>query len=177
VLSQAGSQGLVITVMYEGWLVWDGVYGPVELGAALPTTVEFLPRTPVVLSADREPTMRHLAKNRYQVTAKVLDATDAVVLDLGPLRVLKWVRPGETAGDFTAGEMVTLEVALGLNPWDETPWTTRAISQHHAETRLRVERITLWGLEDDFVTELTEATTDTVDSATEYCLLECQVLH
>lgn len=163
--------------MYDGWLVWDGAYGPVKVGGTFAASIEFVPRTAVVrLDRDRDLAMQHLGENRYQVTARVLEATEAVVLDLGALRVLTWVRPGETATDFTAGTTVALEVNLGLNPWEETPWTTRAIAEHGAEVRLHVKRISLWTSGHNYMTDLPEATTDTVDSAREYCLLECHIL-
>ncbi len=100
--------------MFEGWQVWDGVYYPVVVGQAFDATVEFSRGTaPVVVDSRKPPSMTHLGRSRYAVTATVLDATDAVVLDLGPLRIIKWVRPGEAQTDYTTGDSVTLEVMLG----------------------------------------------------------------
>lgn len=172
-----GGSEPVVTIMFEGWQVWDGVYYPVVVGQGFTATVEFSPGTaPVVVDSSTSLSMTYLGESRYAVTARVLDATDAVVLDLGPLRIMKWIRPGEAQTDYTTGDTVSLEVMLGLNAWDGSPWTNRAIVEHGAEVRLHVDRITLWGPGHESGTELTEATTDTVDSAHEHCLLDCRVL-
>lgn len=166
-----------VTVMYEGWQVWDGVYGPVAVGGVVTATVEFVLRSrPVPTAAGVHPSMRHLGANRYGVTATVRDVGEAVVLDLGPLRVLSWVRPGEAPTGFEAGRAVAAEIGLGLNPWDDTPWTLRAVAEHGAAARLQVEGITRHGPGPDDVTDLSTATTDTVDSASQYCLLDCRIL-
>lgn len=108
-----------VTLMYEGWQVWDGVYGPVRVGEEFTASVEFVQRSPLsTVELAAEPHVEPLIANRYLATARVLDTADAVVLDLGSLRALRWVRPGESAGDFVAGTTVSLELSLNLNAWD-----------------------------------------------------------
>lgn len=167
----------VLTIVFPGWQVWDGVYDPVSVGQAFTATVESsFVTVPVVVDSGKRPSMMHLGESRYAVTATVLAATDAVVLDLGPLRVIDWVRPGEARTGYTTGDTVTAEVVLGLNAWDGSSWTNSAIEEHAAEVRLHVDRITLWGPGHESGTELTEATMGTVDSAYEHCILDCRVL-
>lgn len=167
----------VVTVMYDGWLVWDGTYGTVAVGGELAASIEFVQgSTPRVLAPDAPLGLEHLGGNRYHVVANVLDATEAVVMDLGPFRVLRWVRPDETAGEFTKGARVALEVSLNLNGWPDSAWTTRADELYHTQHRWQVHRIVRTTAGHDDSTDVEEASTENVDSARQYCELECSLL-
>src|SRR5215216_1713909 len=90
-----------VVLMYVGWLVWDNPFGPVRVGGNVVASVEFVQRSALgPAETGSPPHIEHLGENRYRATARVLDTTDAVVLDLGALRALRWVRPGESPGDF-----------------------------------------------------------------------------
>lgn len=130
------------TLMYEGWQVWDGTYGHVRTGADFVASVEFVVHSRVqVVEPGIQPSLRQIEDNQYLAVAKVLDTTDAVVLDLGVLRALKWVRPGETADPFAPAITVAMKLSLSLNPWEDTPWTNRAAQLHSTNHRWRVHRI------------------------------------
>lgn len=166
-----------LTLMYEGWQVWDGQYGPVQVGEDFSASVEFVQRSPMrSVAIGTEPQVKHIVENRYLATARVLETSDAVVLDLGSLRALRWVRPGESAGDFAAGTTVALELSLSLNGWDDAPWTNRAAALYGTNHRWRVHHIVRRTIDIDDAEEIAEAAIETVDSATQYCLLECSLL-
>lgn len=166
-----------VTLMYPGWQVWDGEFGPVRVGEDFVASVEFVQRSPLhAVPRDREPQIEHLRDNWYQVVADVLDTSGAVVLDLGAFRVLRWVRPGETQGDFQPGTRVAFELSLSLNGWPDSPWTNRAAELYGSEHRWHVARITRFAMDSDDATEIDEATLETVDSSGQYCLLECAVV-
>ena len=166
-----------VTLMYEGWQVWDGQYGPVRVGEDFVASVEFVQRSPLrTVETGAEPQVEHVVANRYVATARVLDTIDAVVLDLGSLRALRWVRPGESAGEFTVGTTVEIELSLSLNGWDDTPWTNSAAELYGTNHRWHVQRIVRRTIDIDHAEEIAEASIETVDSATQYCLLECALL-
>lgn len=163
--------------MYEGWQVWDGQYGPVRVGEDFVASVEFVQRSPLrAAEPGAEPHLAHVSANRYVATARVLDTTDAVVLDLGSIRALRWVRPGESAGDFTVGTTVALELSLNLNAWDDTPWTNRAAELYGTDHTWHVHRIVRRTTEQDDAEDIVEASMEAVDSARQYCLLDCSVV-
>lgn len=164
----------LVTLMYEGWQVWDGTYGPVRVGESFAASVEFVQRSPLgTVKPGAEPHIEPLVANRYHATARVLDTTDAVVLDLGALRAMRWVRPGESAGDFIAGTTVSLELGLNLNAWDDAPWTNRAGELYETNHVWHVRRIVLRTIDSDDSAEIAEASMETVDSARQYCLVDC----
>lgn len=167
-----------VVLMYVGWLVWDGAYGPVRVGGDFVASVEFVQRSSLLpVAPGAQPHLEHISESRYLATARVLDTEGAVVLDLGALRALRWVRPGETPGDFEPGMMATFEVLLALNAWDNTPETNRAAELYGTDHRWRVHRIVLKAVGSDGELELDSADTDTVDSDDQkYCLLECTVV-
>jgi hypothetical protein len=166
-----------VTLMYEGWQVWDNQYGPVRVGEDFTASVEFVQRSPLrTAETGAEPQIEHVVANRYVATARVLDTIDAVVLDLGSLRALRWVRPGESAGDFTIGTTVSLDLSLSLNGWDDTPWTNRAAELYGTNHTWHVRRIVRRTIDQDDAEDIAEASTETVDSAHQYCLLECSLL-
>lgn len=163
-----------VTLMYEGWQAWDGVYGPVRVGEEFTASVEFVQRSPLsTVELAAEPHVEPLIANRYLATARVLDTADAVVLDLGSLRALRWVRPGESAGDFVAGTTVSLELSLNLNAWDDTPWTNKAGELYGTNHGWHVRRIVRRTIDSDDAVDIAEASIETVDSARQYCLLDC----
>lgn len=165
-----------VTLMYEGWQVWDGQYWPVRVGEDFVASVEFVQRSPLRTAATgAEPQVEHVVANRYVATARVLDTIDAVVLDLGSLRALRWVRPGESAGDFTVGATVAFELSLNLNGWDDTPWTNRAAELYGTNHKWHVHRIVRRTIDQDDAEDIAEASIEAVDSATQYCLLECSL--
>ncbi|WP_183093218.1 hypothetical protein [Nocardioides stalactiti] len=166
-----------VVLMYEGWQVWDGQYWPVRVGGELVASVEFVQRsTPTSVEPDSSPRVEHIEGNRYRAIARVLDATDAVVLDLGALRALRWIRPGETAGDFSTGDLVSVDLSLSLNGWPTSSWTHRAAELHGTDHRWHVERIVyVTGNPGDAV-DLEEASMTTVDADDEHCLLFCTLV-
>ncbi|TYL51502.1 hypothetical protein FXB39_09800 [Nocardioides sp. BGMRC 2183] len=163
---------------YDDWLVWDGAYGPVRVGGDFVASVEFIQQSSLLpVAAAAQPHLEHISESRYLATARVLDTEGAVVLDLGALRALRWVRPGETPGDFETGMLARFELFLGLNPWDNTPETNRAAELYGTDHRWHVHRIVLKTVGQDGEREIDSADTDTVDSdSEEYCLLECTVV-
>jgi hypothetical protein len=170
------SQALVapVTLMYDGWQVWDGVFGPVRVGGDVVASVEFVQRSALTtVETGSRPHIEHLTENRYLATALVLDTSDAVVLDLGALRALRWVRPGETPGDFETGTTAALEITLSLNGWTDTPWTNRAAKLYGTDHRWRVDRIVRKTIGVEGAQDIEEAAIETVDSAHQFCLLEC----
>ncbi|TYL51503.1 hypothetical protein FXB39_09805 [Nocardioides sp. BGMRC 2183] len=164
--------------MYEEWMVWGLEYGPVRVGGDFVASVEFVQRSALRPAAPgAQPHLEHISESRYLATARVLDTAGAVVLDLGTFRALRWVRPGETAGDFETGMMATFEVVLALNAWADTPETNRAAQLYGTDHRWRVHRIVLKTIDTGEEQELEEADIDTVDSDDQkYCLLECTVV-
>jgi hypothetical protein len=174
---QARGRSPVVTLMYEGWQVWDGHYWPVRVGGDVVASIEFVQRSaphPVEPGAPLH--LEHIDSFRYLATARVLDTTDAVVLDLGSFRALRWVRPGEGPGDFETGAAVSLELNLGLNGWPDSPWTNRAADRYGTEHHWHVERILRVTTGRDDATEIDEAAMETVDSVNQYCLLECSLV-
>lgn len=166
-----------ITLMYSGWQVWDGAYGPVRVGENFVASVEFVQRSPLRhVDAGAKPQIERVVDNRYRAIVHVLDTTDAVVVDLGLLRALRWVRPGETPGDFSPGTVAALDLSLNLNAWDETPWTNRANQLYGTNHKWHVQRIVRRTIDQDDDEEIAEAVTETVDSALQYCLLDCTLL-
>lgn len=163
-----------VTLLYDGWQVWDGQLGPVRMGADVVASVEFVQRSALrPVASGTPPGLEHLGDARYLATAEVLDTVGAVVLDLGVLRAVRWVRPGEDPGDFTAGTTVSLELGLSLTGWPDAPWTNRAAELHGTEHRWRVHRVVrrTAGADDD--TDIDEADVESVESSGQYCLLEC----
>lgn len=166
-----------VILMYEGWQVWDNPFGVVRVGGDVVASVEFVQRSALaMIDTDAEPQIEQIDTNRYLATAKVLDTTDAVVLDLGALRALRWVRPGESPGDFRSGSTVALELSLSLNGWPDTPWTNRAAELYGSDHTWRVQRILRLTIDGDNATEIDEASIEAVDSAAQYCLLECSLI-
>lgn len=166
-----------VVLMYPGWLVWDGPYWPVRVGGEFVASVEFAQRsTPEAAGPDHKLQVEHTESNSYRATARVLDATDAVVLDLGSLRALRWIRPGEDSGGFSTGDTVSFDLSLSLNGWAGSPWTKRAADQFGTDHRWRVDRIVRLtdGLDD--ATDIEEADMETVDSDEQYCLLYCSLV-
>lgn len=165
------------TLLYDGWQVWDGHYWPVRAGGDLVASIEFAQRS---VARPVEPTtelgIEQIDGCRYRATAKVLDTVDAVVLDLGAFRVLRWVRPGEGPGDFVAGDTVSLDLNLALNGWPDSPWTNRAAELYGTEHRWHIIRILRFTQGSSDVTEITEAAMETVESSGQYCLLECSLI-
>lgn len=98
------------------------------------------------------------------------------VLEVGELRLLRWTRPDEDVDDLVEGTKVEFEAKLNLNPWAESDWSQDAASAHAVNHRWRVERITRHSVDDEGSTEILECSTATVDSATQYCLLDCTLL-
>ena len=97
-------QAATVVLTYEGWQVWDGQYWPVQVGGKLVASVEFHQRSEVEPARLGDvPHIEHIDSNNYRVVAQVLAATEAVVLDLGFFRAVRWIRPGEDAGDFGEG--------------------------------------------------------------------------
>lgn len=166
-----------VILIYSGWQVWDGQYGPVRVGDDFEAAVEFVQRTPPrPIVEDREPGILHVRANIYMVVADVLDTSGAVVLDLGRFRALRWVRPGEGPGAFVVGTRVTFELSLNVNGWPESPWTSRAAELYGTDHRWRVHDIARLTIGSDRATEITEASMETVDSAEQYCLVGCSVV-
>jgi hypothetical protein len=166
-----------ITLMYSGWQVWAGEHGPVRAGGELTASVEFVQRSrPRVAQSGRRPLLEHTRENWYQAVASVLDTTDAVVLDLGAFRALRWVRPGEGTGDFQRETAVEFELSLNINPWTDSPWTNRAADLYGTNYRWSVDRILRFSTATGEAVELDEATMETVESSAQYCLLDCVVL-
>jgi hypothetical protein len=166
-----------VILMYVGWLVWDGQFSPVRVGGDMVASVEFVQRSALgAVEAGSAPEIEHLGENRYVAIAKVLDTTDAVVLDLGALRAVRWVRPGETPGDFQAGTTVSLELSLNLNAWQGDPWTNRAAALYGTDHRWLVQRIVRKTVDRDDAQEIEVADTETVESSGQYCLLECTLI-
>lgn len=166
-----------VTLLFEGWHVWSNDHGRVRVGGEFTSSVEFHPQSPLaVAEPGRRLGVEHLAECRYRVTARVLDATDAVVLDLGAFRALRGVWPGKTAGDFRAGTTVSLELLLGLDVWEGSPWVARAAELYGSEHRWRVRRIVRRTQDRDDAVQIEEATIETVDSSGQYCLLECSLV-
>ena len=166
-----------VVLMYEGWQVWDGEFGRVYVAGEFGASVEFVQRS-ALEGAEPGATLQiqRTHSNWYRATARMLDTTDAVVLDLGPFRALRWVRPGESPGDFTTGDTVSLDLSLNLNAWQGSPWTNRAADLYGSDHRWRVERIvrTTQGLDD--AVEIDEAAMETVDGTYQYCLLHCTLV-
>lgn len=176
----SGTPRALLTLMYEGWQVWDGDFGElgvVRAGGEVVASIEFVQRSEVRRVAPESALrLEHLEANRYRAVARVLDTEDAVVLDLGGARALRRVRRDEGPGDFTTGETVSVEVTLGFNGWPDAPWTRKAADAHGTDHRWLVHRITRFSSDHDGAEEIDEASTDTVDSAGEYCLLECSLV-
>lgn len=171
------SAGQTFTLMLDGWLVWDGLYGPLHLGDVFAASVEFAPLSvPVQVDLGSERSLRHLDANRYAAVGVVRESSETQVLDVGELRVLRWARPGDALGALTAGATVALEAALNLNPWAEADWSRHATSEQGAMYQWRVERMTRYRVGEGDPTDVRECSTDTVDSADQYCLLECTLL-
>lgn len=168
-----------LTLMYSGWQVWDGQYLddshlPVRVGHTFDATLEFVQRSPLrLVDGNSRLGVEHIEETWYQAVAKVLDTSDAVVLDFGNFRALRWVRPGESPGDFRTGDVVTLKVSLGLNGWVDTPWTDRAAAAHGALHRWRVEHIARRTIGSNESTPILEASMATVESSEQYVLLTC----
>lgn len=183
---QVPTQSTGVTLMYSGWQVWDGQYGqtlddphyrPVRADGEMVASVEFVQRSaPRTVQSGSPLQVEHTGANWYLATAEVLDTTDAVVLDLGAFRVLRWVRPGEGPGDFVPGTTVALELSLNLNGWPESPWTKRAAELYGTDHRWQVERIVRITTDHDDATEIDEASMETVDGVTQYCLLDCSLV-
>lgn len=167
-----------VTLLYEGWLAWDAPYGVPRVGGELIAAAEFVQRSAVrVVGPGASPGIEEqLGGHVYRVIAHVLDTTDAVVLDLGACRAVRWVRPDEGPGEFRTGTTVSLELGLGVNPWDQTPWTSRAARLHGTDHRWLVRRILRVSAGKDDATEVDEAGMNTVESTGQYCLLECSVM-
>ena len=91
--------------------MWSHDYGRVRVGGEFTSSVEFHQRSALdPVERGRDLGIEHLGDFRHRTTARVLDtADDVVVLDLGAFRLLRWVRPGGTAGDFEPGTTVSLE--------------------------------------------------------------------
>ena len=166
-----------VVLMYPGWQVWDGQYWPVRVGGEFVASVEFVQRsTPEDAGPGSKLQVEHTGSNWYRATAQVLDATDAVVLDLGSVRALRWIRPGEDSGDFAEGDTVSLDLSLSLNGWPDSAWTRRAAEQFGTDLRWRVERIVRLTDDLDDPTDIDEAAMETVDAGNQYCLLYCSLL-
>ncbi len=177
ITSEPDARTDTFVLMYPGWLVWDGPYWPVRVGGEFVASVEFVQRSrPETAASSHQLQVEHTDSNRYRATARVLDATDAVVLDLGSLRALRWIRPGEDSGDFSTGDTVSLDLSLSLNGWAGSTWTKRAAEQFGTDHRWRVERIVRRTADRDDATDIDEAAMETVDSANQYCLLYCSIV-
>ena len=166
-----------VVLMYDGWQVWDGEYGPVQVGGEFVASIESVQRSaPEPVEQDAQLLIEHTDANWCRATARVLDTDGAVVLDLGSFKALRWVRPGESPGDFTTGDTVSLDLSLNLNAWQGSPWTNRATDLYGTDHRWHVERIVriTQGLDD--AVEISEAAMETVDSAHQYCLLHCSLV-
>lgn len=175
---QVAARPADVTLMYEGWQVWDGHYGPVRVGGHFVASVEFVQRSALRdVQAGSPLQIEHTGANHYRVTAEVLDTTGAVVLDVGSFRALRWVRPGETPGDFETGATVALGMSLNLNGWPDSSWTNRAAERYGIEHRWNVARIlrVTEGRDDD-AAEINEASMETVESSNQYCLLDCALI-
>lgn len=166
-----------VTLLYDGWQVWDGQFGRVRVGGDLVASIEFVQRSGLtVVDASSPPRLEQLGENRYRATAHVLDTAGAVVLDLGALKALRWVRPGESPGDFETGATASLDLSLSINGWPDTPWTNRAAELYGTDHRWHVQRIARMTIDGAEAVEIDAADTDTVDSSSQYCLLECTLL-
>ncbi len=174
---RASPRAAAVTLMYDGWQVWDGHYWPVRVGGDVVASIEFVQRSDAhAVEPDTPLGMEHVDAFRYRATARVLDTMDAVILDLGSFRALRWIRPDEGPGDFEQGATVSLDLNLGLNGWPGSSWTIRAAELYGIERRWHIERILRHTQGSDEVTEIDEAAMQTVDSSTQYCLLECSLL-
>lgn len=168
----------IVTLWYAGWQVWDGEFGEIRVGGDFAASVEFVPRSSLELAeSNTDAQIRHLHSNWYRATAMVLDTSgEAVVLDLGAFRALKWIRPGEGSGGFHPATTVNLELSLNLSGWMDTPWTNRAAELYGSNHTWRVHRILRFSVGDDTGTEIDEAVIETVDSVDQHCLLECSLV-
>lgn len=162
-----------VVVTYEGWQVWDGQYWPVQVGGRLVASVEFHQRSEVEPARLGDvPHIEHIDSNTYRACARVLSTSDeAVVLDLGFFRAVRWIRPGEDAGDFSEGAVVSLNLSLNLNAWPRSEWTNRAASQYGTKHSWHVERIVRVTPGVDDAIDIEAAETTTVESDLQNCLL------
>ena len=168
-----------LTLMYSGWQVWDGQYLddshlPVRVGHAIDATLEFVQRSPLSLVDEKSRLgVEHIEETWYRAVARVLDTSGAVVLDFGNFRALRWIRPGETPGDFRTGDVASLKVSLGLNGWVGAPWVDRAVAAYGAKHRWRVDGMSRRTIGSSESTPIFEASTASVESSDQYVLLTC----
>lgn len=175
-MSRALRDNPPVTLMYAGWQVWDAPYGVIRVGETFSAAVEFVQRSTLrEAGPDHRVGMRHVADNVYVATARVLHTTEVVVLDLGSVRAIRWVRPGEGSGGFEPGGVVALELSLGLNAWDQSSWTEWASDHYGTNHEWLVERILRKDTNGNEAMEIAEASIKTVDSVGQYCLLDCQL--
>jgi len=90
--------------------------------------------------------------------------------------VLRWIRRGETSGDFSKGDTVSVDLSLNLNGWPDADWTRRAAEQYGTAHRWRVERIVRLRRDPDDAADINEASMETVDAGNEDCLLYCSLV-
>lgn len=168
----------MLTLMLDGWLVWDGLYGPFHIGDEFLASVEFAPvSTPQAVEPGTHHSLRHLGGNRYAAVGLVHEAPQIRVLEVGKFRLVRWSRPDESADDaLVDGATVELEAKLNLHPWAESEWSRNAASTYATEVRWRIDRITRFSVDGGDPTDVPECSIETVDSATQYCLLECVML-
>lgn len=170
---------MTIQVLHDGWLIWDGVVGVVRTGEVTTTSLACHATDPWEGAADAEVGLEQVGPARYRAVARLLALrADCLVLDLGEVSAVTWVRPGENApvppgsreGDLLAGEIV-----LSIDAWQEAAWSRWAARHHGTDHELLVRRIVRVADRDGSQEELDEASVDTVASAGEHCLLTCEV--
>lgn len=114
--------------------------------------------------------------NHYMMVGLVHEGSQVHVLEVGDPRLLRWARPDEATDPLVDGTTVEVEVKLNLNPWAESDWSRTAASTHATDLRWRIDRITRFSVDGGVPAEIAECSIETVDSATQYCLLDCTLL-
>lgn len=176
-LAPPSAVGTTLHLMLDGWLVWDGLYGPLRVGEVFVASVEFAPAsTPRAVEPGAQHSWRHVTGNRYMMVGLVHEGPQVRVLEVGDLRLLRWARPDEAADPLVDGTTVEVEAKLNLNPWAESDWSRTAASTHATDLRWRIDRITRFSVDGEVPAEIAECSIETVDSATQYCLLDCTLL-
>jgi hypothetical protein len=102
------------------------------------------------------------------------------LVEVGEQGVLKQTSDARTAlnrsGTMAHYGRSNPELSLDLNPWPDSPWTTRAADLYGTNHIWSIDRIVRFTTTSGETIELEEANMDTVESFGQYCLPDCVVL-
>jgi hypothetical protein len=104
-----------LAVNLDYWIISDGNYEDFHAGEVRQFALEFYAPPSLQKVGVSEKKLRPIDKNKYQVTAEVVFASEEIcVLDFG---LLAYSDNADVRGAFTKGEFIEGEIGLGVDPF------------------------------------------------------------